>query len=74
MRIYDVSCNAYSDKRNYPTFGFWQPSMGPVEKGIQSFNSIYKHKTIKAPKDGVWLKGKTGETLNTFGLDMYNAM
>ena len=45
-----------------------------LKKGIQSFNSIYKHKTIKAPKDGVWLKGKTGETLNTFGLDMYNAM
>lgn len=44
MRIYDVSCNAYSDKRNYPTFGFWQPSMGPVEKGIQSCNSTISTK------------------------------
>ena len=71
MRIYDVSCNAYSDKRNNPTFGFWQPSMAPVEKYSEHIVRGYHRIAERIPKDGAWLKGELNKTLDTVGLDMY---
>ena len=71
MRIYDVSCNTYSGKKTNPTFGFWQPSMAPVEKYSGHIVRDYYRKSERLPKDGVWLKGKIGETLNLSNLDMF---
>lgn len=39
MRIYDVSCNAYSNKRCNPTFGFWQPQMSSAYKVSESIKN-----------------------------------
>lgn len=71
MRIYDVSCNTYLNKRSNPTFGFWQPSMAPIEKVAEKVNYVYKHKGTVLPKDGVWLRGKIGEMLDVSNLDMF---
>lgn len=71
MRIYDVSCNAYSNKRNNPTFGFWQPSMAPVEKYSEHIARGYHRIAERVPKDGVWLRGKIGEMLDLSNLDMF---
>ena len=48
MRIYGVSCSTYSNNRNNPTFGFYQPSMATVDR------SAVKTYTGKSKK----LKGK----------------
>ena len=71
MRIYDVSCNTYSNQKSNPTFGFWQPSMARVERESERVLSAYTHKATVIPKDGIWLKGKIGETLDLSNLDMY---
>ncbi len=71
MRIYDVSCNTYSNPKSNPTFGFWQPSMARVERESERVLSAYTHKATVIPKDGIWLKGKIGETLDLSNLDMY---
>ncbi len=71
MRIYDVSCSAYSNKRSNPTFGFWQPSMANVERGSERVLFVYKHKATVIPKDGVWLRGKISEKLDLSNLDMF---
>lgn len=74
MRIYDVSCSIYSEKRTNPTFGFWYSSMSnECEKSIGKKYSeyIYKHKTIKAPKDNNWLLGQLNKSLDKYNLDDY---
>ena len=36
MRIYGVSCNAYSPNKRYnPTFGFWQPKMSSLYRAAE---------------------------------------
>lgn len=71
MRIYDVSCNTYLNKRSNPTFGFWQPAMAAVEKYPESITRVSHYIAERIPKDGIWLKGKLNKTLDTVGLDMY---
>lgn len=49
MRIYAVSPNVYANKRNNPSFGFWQPGM----------SSAYRSQTVSGATKNNWsLEGK----------------
>ena len=72
MRIYDVSCSAYSVRKKSPIFGFYYPAMERMPKeAVKIKKYVYKHESVKVPKDGVWLKGKLNETLDKLNLDNY---